>query len=351
MRKVSILYLVGSTLLGALATMLYINYSGKNTLQNSSINSSISNSTSKLSAEAAPMQVTKYCDYNFHRLKGYKYIKPLLDGEPECESNNLFSLKEEITTYIESIKTKGSMNYCSVFFKNLSNSEWMVINPSQGYHPGSLIKVAVLLTYLRMAETNQDILNTQVEYTKDNTKYPDVNYKSDTIILGNRYKVRDLLYFMIANSDNRSTVVLENYMDLGTFKRTFSDLGLQELSFSDTSYRINAKLYTNFFSVIYNSGLVSTKSSEYAASMLTESTFRDGIVKLLPPELKVAHKFGEWGNGSEKELHESGIVYLDNTPYIITVMTKGNNWDNLSEVISHISKMVYDKVTMPKKPV
>ena len=117
------------------------------------------------------------------------------------------------------------------------------------------------------------------------------------------------------------------------------------MSFSDTSYRITAKTYSNFFSVIYNAGYVSIKSSEYAASLLTESAFKEGLVKLLPTELKVAHKFGEWGNGYEKELHETGIVYMNDSPYLVTIMTSGNDWNNLSNVISKVSKIIYDKMS------
>ena len=351
MKKISLLYLIGSTALGALLTILYINYSTTNSdvPKLTLVGSNLQSTETKI--ETQDNNVAPYCDYSFHRLKGYKYIKPLLYGEPECESQRLSLLKNKVNDFIVNARNAGHVNYCSVFFKNMVTNEWMVINPNQGYHPGSLIKVAVMLAYLRMAESNPNILNSYVEYSKDNTVYPIAEYKSDSIILGNRYKVKDLLYFMIAHSDNRATVVLENYMDREVFMKAFSDLGLKELSFSDTSYRISPKMYSNFFSVIYNAGYVSSKSSEYAASLLTESTFKEGLVKLLPSDVKVAHKFGEWGNDYQKELHETGIVYLNENPYLITVMTDGNDWGKLSDVISQISKIVYDNMASQGRPI
>ncbi len=344
MKKNILFYLIASCVLGAFISYFFIKYSLENDKPVAGLKISNAHTPGKTTEEsAATGQV--YCDYNVSRLKGYKYVKPLLNEERECESEKYSSLKVDIQNFVDYYKRAGTVSYYSVFLKNLTTDEWMVINPNQGYHPGSMIKVAVLLTYLRMAETNPALLNNYIAYDKDNTAYPFVRYKSDSIILGNRYKVKDLLYFMIAHSDNRATVVLENYMDKNVFNRTFSDLGLPVLSFSDTSYRILPKTYTNFFSVIYNAGIVSITSSEFAASLLTESTFNEGIIKQLDPGIKVAHKFGEWGNGYQKELHETGIVYINDNPYILTVMTNGGDWNVLSNMISQISKMVYDRMS------
>ena len=43
-----------------------------------------------------------------------------------------------------------------------------------------------------------------------------------------------------------------------------------------------------------------------------------------------------------KQLHESGLIYLNNTTYLLTVMTKGQNSELLPSVISDISREVYE---------
>jgi beta-lactamase class A len=82
---------------------------------------------------------------------------------------------------------------------------------------------------------------------------------------------------------------------------------------------------------------------------LSESDFSLGIKRLLPPELTVAHKFGESGKPGRQELHETAIVYLDNSPYLITIMTKGSDSKMLSEVLAQISKLVYDNMLSKSK--
>jgi hypothetical protein len=56
----------------------------------------------------------------------------------------------------------------------------------------------------------------------------------------------------------------------------------------------------------------------------------------------VSHKFGEGGFNNAPQFSESAIVYCGKKPYILTVMTKGNEMKKLPKVISDISKKVYE---------
>ena len=66
----------------------------------------------------------------------------------------------------------------------------------------------------------------------------------------------------------------------------------------------------------------------------------------------MAHKFGEntdidltTGTQVDKELHDCGIVYVPQKPYLLCVMTRGQDFNSLTNVISSISKIVYNLVT------
>lgn len=283
------------------------------------------------------------CNYNVVRYGNYKYIHPLLAAEPECESEKYAPVKNEINSYIESERQDGKLTDVSVYLRDFRQGEWMVISPTRRYEPGSLLKVSVLVTYLRMAENDPGLLNKELVYhSPKGFTFPVERYRSDTVADGHKYKVKDLLRYMITNSDNRSTLFLENMMDTTVFKRGFSDLGMSEPHFQNEDYMLNVKEYSTFMKALYNASYLSCASSEYANSLLTESTFREGLVRELPAAVKVAHKFGEAGDALTHELHETGIIYLDNNPYLLTVMTMGRDWDKQSLIISHISKMVYD---------
>ena len=86
------------------------------------------------------------------------------------------------------------------------------------------------------------------------------------------------------------------------------------------------------------------KDSEFALRLLTKSDFKNGIVNGLPSNVQLAHKFGESGDANEKQLHESAIIYLNNNPILITIMTKGNDLKKLPEVIKEASNLVYNQI-------
>jgi beta-lactamase class A len=104
---------------------------------------------------------------------------------------------------------------------------------------------------------------------------------------------------------------------------------------------------------LYNATYISNEDADYALSLLVQTKFHEGLTKWLPADLKVAHKFGEWGEpqpGSIHQLHETGIVYLDNGPYLIDVMTKGNEPRLLANVIADISKLTFERLSVSGRP-
>ncbi len=89
--------------------------------------------------------------------------------------------------------------------------------------------------------------------------------------------------------------------------------------------------------------------SAKALTYLVNSEFKEGIAGGVPSEIKVAHKFGERTLSADlKHLHDCGIVYYPDNPYILCVMTRGNNYQELSNIIKTISKMTYDEVESRK---
>jgi beta-lactamase class A len=331
-KKVSIIYVVVFAVISSALTIsvfLFVNH---------------------LNGESYPSEGHESADthaFNIRRVSGdYKYIGPIVSAEPAIESDRFSPIKKELTEIIANEKQNGLIS-ASVYLREFSEGDWMTINPNERYEPGSLLKVGVLMTYLRMTEDNSKLLDSVVVYHGEKGfVFPSEHFKSDTVVEGHKYKINDLLQHMIKYSDNRATVYLENYMDTIIFKKEFKDLGITEPRFQDPHYTLNVKEYSCMFKALYNAGYLRKRASEDALALLTESTFRDGLLKELPASIVVAHKFGEAGDANIHELHESGIVYIKNNPYLITIMTKGTDWNKLSAVIGHISRIVYDKMLL-----
>ncbi|MBT0664577.1 serine hydrolase [Geobacter pelophilus] len=87
--------------------------------------------------------------------------------------------------------------------------------------------------------------------------------------------------------------------------------------------------------------------SERALEYLAVEEFPFGIASGIPVGVTVAGKFGEKESGPNlqvKSLHDYGIVYHAKQPYLICIMTEGDNFYNLAPIIHEISRTVYEEV-------
>ncbi len=283
-------------------------------------------------------------EYNIARLTGYKHIRPLVSAETACESRKYATLKQHIESAVKEYKKQRVLTSASVYIRDFKQGEWTLIGEGEQFAPGSLIKVPILMAYLRMAELNPALLNKKMRLASPITNLPSQVFKGKSIEIGKEYSVKELLHYMIVESDNSATVLLTSVMDFEVFKKMFLDLGLPEPKPVDNDFKITAKEYSMFIKALYNASYLTFQDSEYAVTLLSQSEFKEGIVKNLPSSLQVAHKFGEAGNLNEHQLHESGIVYLDGHNYMITVMTKGKELKPLSDVLGGLSRLVYDEM-------
>jgi beta-lactamase class A len=284
---------------------------------------------------------TLSCNYNVKRMDGFKYIKPLMFVDEECESEALMGIKQKLTGIIDTYKNTGDLTNASVYLREYSHNEWMCINESDKFDPGSLFKVPVLIAILKMNEENPGFLNKSLTYNKKVNTGKTIAFASKTIKLGQSYTVRELLTYMIKYSDNNATILLEENLNPKVLQKLFAVVGLEVPNIYAAQYLFTTKEYSYFMRAIYNAGYLNSDDSEFAGELLTECDFKDGIVKGLPAGMKLAHKFGESGSQNEKQLHESAIVYLKNKPYLLTVMTRGKDNKKLSQIIGEISQAVY----------
>lgn len=285
-------------------------------------------------------EVSSNSKLNTLRNKEYKFTKPLISFDLDKESEMLHPIKAQLNTIIQESKNSGNLFEASVYLRNLETGEFISINNDLPYHPGSLIKVPMLMYYLHESESNPNILN-QVLTLNSNGPTPSQTFKGQQIEYNKPYTVRDLLKYMAAYSDNRATTLLNMNCDIPKFKAVFSDLGLPQPNVTDTNFSMTVSDYSVFMRVLFNATYLKPSNSELALSLLSESSFRDGIVSKLPADVMVARKFGEMFKDHKRELHESGIIYCNNKPYMLIVMTKGYNPHQLAGFISSISDTIY----------
>ncbi len=282
----------------------------------------------------------------------YQFISPLLAYvvPSDDQQNALAGLKNSISTFIDSQKNSGSLSDASVYFYDLNLGRWIGINENEKYNPASMLKVVIMVSYFKEAETNPTILQQNLTYTGavNASIQEDAFNATSNLQIGQSYSVEDLVEKMIIDSDNGAEVLLFDNIDQNNLDAVYNALNIANPDTVSGTFTISPRTYSLFFRILYSATYLNDDMSEKALSILSQATFKDGLVAGLPSKLVVAHKFGEYvvTNSSNQmqgvELHDCGIVYYPTNPYFLCVMTKGSNLPQLENTIKNISSLVYN---------
>lgn len=287
--------------------------------------------------------------YKISRLQGYQNINPVLSVETAEKSERFASLIEELKKLEDTLKTAGTITQASIFLKEFERGEWTSLYSKEKYHPASLMKVVLLLGYLRLAENSPDLFEQKWLFEKpENAQNFPQYYATKSIEPGKSYTVHELLLYMTAHSDNNATWMLASRLDKSILQKIFVEFGLQPPAEFDMNLLMTAREYSTFINAIYNASNLSPEYAEYAAELMKHCSFQEGFFKGFPSNTQMWHKFGQWKSGdSDHELHESGIVHIKGKPYLLTIMTKGKDTEKLAEAIRAFCKRIYDEIPSP----
>lgn len=280
---------------------------------------------------------------------GYNLINPLLLVDSDLEAPELDWVKEIIA---ESISNNGqNASSTSVYFRDLNVGKWTGVNEDAIYNPSSMMKVAVMMGYLKRVDTDHDLLNKMLQYKY--TDDPGQNFKPLHPLSSGQHSVVEIIQSMIVGSDNDAMIALYNN-DRESFVNVLKELKIPPPSSITESNFISPKMYSSIFRTLYSSTYLSRALSENALLLLANTEFKLGLVAGVPKDVVVAHKFGEHttlknGIYESRQLHDCGIIYYPHNPYFLCVMTKGHDFNRLALVISNISRDVYTAINKQLK--
>ena len=279
----------------------------------------------------------------------YDFVHPLLAYRmPEATTFGQYDeLKSTFVGIFARSKADG-LARGSVYFRDLGSALWVGIDENETYYPASLLKVPVLIAYMKEAEERPAILRETAVY--DPAVMPADPFNAGTeLVPGSRYSVEELLRRMIADSDNGATFTLLDRINPEYLNGVYTALGIPNPESDSASYKISARTYGLFFRILYNATYLSAEASEEALRLLSETTFGDGIAAGVPPGTGVSHKWGEHvlsegGAVTGVELSDCGIVYYPGHPYLLCVMTAADDLETSKAVIKGISEAAYEAV-------
>lgn len=292
-------------------------------------------------------------DHHEHRrvrLKGFSFVSPLLDVElPEgySVSSEPIPFKYKIKQFVEAQVKAGNVMDMAVYYRDLSDGPWFGINEKVKYNPASMMKVPVMIAWLKRAEKNPQVLQRRFVFVeRDYPGGPQTIKPAQTLTTGASYTVEALLHYMLNYSDNKAMWLLYQNLATAELNDVIDNMDVTNDP-SDTTNSISAHGYSGFFRILYNAAYLNREMSEKALQLLSLQDFPQGIAAGVPKGVVVAAKFGESAegiNGEDKQLHEFGIVYHPSGPYILGIMTRGRDLELQAESIRNVSATIYAEV-------
>jgi len=277
----------------------------------------------------------------------FEFINPLLEcvGSEELISQEVKSFKDKLAALIDTeIKKKKTANV-AVYFRDLDDGPWFGINEGTSFAPASLLKVPIMMGYLKKAESEPGLLKTKIKFDRVPPPFSQYFETKDKMEYGKSYTVEELLFRMIVYSDNYATHLLMTFDKEDLIDDAYKELGIPDPYKAGASYEIAVAEYASFFRILYNASYLNKEMSNRALKMLSNVDFPGGIRAGLPANVPVAQKFGERElDKGQRQLHDCGIIYYPGSPYLLCVMTKGTSFEDLDHVITDISRTAYEEV-------
>lgn len=276
------------------------------------------------------------------------YLEP--PGERDID-RSLIRARVDIERYLGNLAVLDPTAEVSVYARDLFSGSWIGIDEERPFQPASLMKIAVLFYSLARMDADATLRARALVYPgPDAMTSPDNMYErpeSERMVPGTAYRFEELLERMVLYSDNHAKDLLMTDVDPADVEQFMQVIGVPKRIEGDRAV-MDPRSYALYFRILYNSSVFSRLSSEYALELLRQATWEKGMRSSLPPQIPIASKFGLYFDPADRDsglqLHECGIVYAPDGPYVLCIMTRSlrRSPDEMAAVLADISRLVWE---------
>ncbi len=281
-------------------------------------------------------------------------VNPMLPCVEQLKLNmkELKTFRPKLDTYLEQIHKQYPEIHISYYFRDLNNGLWIGVEEKEMFSPASLMKIPVMIAVLKKTESEPAFMENKIQY--DTTLLDKIDEDEGKGFKKNHnewYSLDQLITQMITYSDNKATLMLMQAVGMDNVIKVSNDLNLDiKNDLNINSNFMKVKSYAAIFRILYNGTYLNRENSEKALTYLSKAEFSKGIKAAVPADVLVAHKYGtrdefdSKGNAINVQLHHFGIVYHQQKPFLIGIMTRGGKKEVREKIIYDLSKLTYDEV-------
>lgn len=245
------------------------------------------------------------------------------------------ALQADLSAKLSSDLNRVAASYdgiMGIFVKDLTSGETLAVNADTVFPQASSIKIPILIELMRQAQAGKLNLSERVEIHRATLVGGSgvLQFFSDG---GSAISLRDLAVLMVVLSDNAATNLIIDRVGMDNVNSMLDGLGLNRTVLArkmidvaaeqaDRENRSTPRQMATLVESLNAGKLLDAEHTKMVLEILEypkDSPLRAGV----PPTITVAEKPGSL-NGAQCD---SGIVFLDGHPYVISVMTTFNSGD------------------------
>lgn len=254
--------------------------------------------------------------------RSYPMLDPVRQYSP---AENYITNVKDLRQYLDSVAEKYP-DQVSIYYEQVKSGANISVHKNLQLFPASLSKLVQAILITKKVEDGTLTWNTKLK-----TDPADLSDESGTLyqtVGTESLTVERLMSELLVNSDNTAYNILKHVLTIDDYVNFQLETGLQDL-YNSEGY-ISAKEYTRLLRVLYTSSYLDPKNSEKILEYMENANFHEFLSQGIPSEVKFAHKYGE--NKNEFIFADSGIVYVPEKPYMITVLIKGKDFSPETQV-------------------
>lgn len=291
-----------------------------------------------------------YCLYRINpkTLRQIENPYPMIDfSRSFIDQENFLTTINPLREKIRDMVKKFGEDRVSIYIEYINTGANISINPDLYIWPASLTKMPLALAVMKKIEkgewklTNELVLMqgdaNMMSGDKDNplSEYP----------IGTRFTIEKLIEELVVNSDNTAYYILLRNLHQDDLSEVIRSLGMESLFTKEG--KISAKEYSRILRALYSASFLNRENSQKILDLMSQAKFNEFLSMGLEEGVVFSHKYGE--DDLLNVYSDSGIVYLENRPYIISVMIQGDTESNYgiekekaSIFMKELSKEVYE---------
>lgn len=238
---------------------------------------------------------------------------------------NIQPLREKLKTLAQEYGEER----VSIYIEFLNTGANISINPETYIFPASLLKLPISMVAMKKVENGDWKLTNELVLLEEdkNKRSGDEDNLLANETTGTRFTIEKLIQEALINSDNTAYNILIRNLGDKEIDALISSLGLDKLL--DSEGKVSAKEYSRLLRSLYTASYLDRYYSQKILTYMDESNFNEFLASTINKEIPFPHKYGE--NLKQNVFSDSGIVYIEDRPYLISVIIQGEGKNGATE--------------------